>query len=124
MFPRRLRPPPEVPAGPVFPVIPATRLSLWDPTRYEKGISSSELLSADRAEGWRCLLVSPAVRPVLLFPVGKQNVKLRHLQEHIFKNEIAFSVCGARGSENSGELSHIEDLGLFFGGVEGGKVKL
>lgn len=84
-----------------------------------RNVIVSVLLSPDKAEGWRCLLVSPAVRPVLAFPVRKQNVKLRHLQKDILKNEIMFSVCGARGSENSGELSHIEGLGLFFGGGGG-----
>lgn len=90
----------------------------------KRNLIVSVLLSPNKAEGWGCLLVSPSVRPVLVFPVGKQNVKLRNLQENIFKNETVFSVCGARGRENSGELSHIEGLGLFFGGVEGGKVKL
>lgn len=85
----------------------------------KRNLIVSVLLSPNKAEGWGCLLVSPSVRPVLVFPVGKQNVKLRHLQKNIFKKMRLCLASVAPGK--TAAQSHIEGLGLFFGGVEGGK---
>lgn len=85
----------------------------------KRNLIVSVLLTANKAEGWGCLLVSPAVRLVLDFPVGKQNVKLRHLQKNILKNEMMFSVCGE--AKTAANCHILKAWVCFSGGVEGGK---